>query len=118
MGSIPITRSEVDLQGSAAVAQSVERVLGKDEVLGSSPRAPTWLKTADQVVKVLVTAAASSAKIHRPQSPSLSVNLPPLARVKHNLTSLPMNGLPMSRIFHPSQYPTRRTEWNRRTCEL
>ena len=42
VGSIPITRSKLDRNGwfkksTAHVAQSVERVLGKDEVTGSTP---------------------------------------------------------------------------------
>ena len=40
MGSIPITRSKISRfpsYGNAHIAQSVEHVLGKDEVIGSIP---------------------------------------------------------------------------------
>ena len=37
-GSSPVARSEIEAQ-VARVAQSVERILGKDEVRGSIPRA-------------------------------------------------------------------------------
>ena len=40
MGSIPITRSKISqyaVSGNAHIAQSVEHVLGKDEVIGSIP---------------------------------------------------------------------------------
>src|SRR3954467_14519392 len=41
------------IRRTAAVAQSVERVLGKDEVLGSNPSGSSWVPTQSRAVTAL-----------------------------------------------------------------